>query len=109
MRPIAAVMHIMPMPMIVTVAVAVVRGSDILHLVDGAALGAALDGAVARGGEPEDDVRVRRAAGAADVLLVAEGFDADGVVEGACSRGVCVSGEGLSLSASAALPAVSRG
>lgn len=88
-------MHIMTMAMVVPVAV--VHRADILHLVDGAALRAALDGAVARGGEPEDDVRVGGAAGAADVLLVAEGLDDDGVREGACfaGRGVLVSGFSL--------------
>jgi hypothetical protein len=69
---------------VVAVAVAVVLGTNVLHLVDGAALGAALDGAVARGGEPDDNVRVGRVAGAALVLLVAEGLDDDGVVHRAC-------------------------
>ena len=35
-------------------------------------------------GEPYDAVRVGRVAGAAGVLLVAEGADDDGVVERAC-------------------------
>jgi hypothetical protein len=69
---------------VVAVAVAVVLGADVLHLVDGAALGAALDGAVARGGEPDDNVRVGGVAGAALVLLVAEGLDDDGVVQRSC-------------------------
>ena len=56
----------------VVVAVAVVLGANVLHLVDGAALGAALDGAVAGGGEPDDNVRVGRVTGAAKVLLVTE-------------------------------------
>lgn len=61
-----------------------VLGADVLHLVDGTALGAALDGAVAGGGEPDDNVRVGRVAGAAKVLLVTEGLDGDRVVERAC-------------------------
>jgi hypothetical protein len=71
---------------VVAVAVAVVLGADVLHLVDGAALGAALDGAVARGGEPDDNVRVGGVAGATLVLLVAVGLDDDGVVQRACGR-----------------------
>jgi hypothetical protein len=66
------------------VVVVAVLGADVLHLVDGTALGAALDGAVAGGGEPDDNVRVGRVAGAAKVLLVTEGLDGDGVVERAC-------------------------
>ena len=68
---------------VVTVVV-VVGGTNVLHLVDGTALGATLDGAVAGGGEPDDNVRVGRVAGAADVLLIAEGLDGDGVVERSC-------------------------
>lgn len=69
---------------VVVVVVVAVLGTDILHLVDGTALGATLDGAVAGGGEPDDNVRVGRVAGAAKVLLVTEGLDGDGVVERAC-------------------------
>ena len=69
---------------VVVVAVGVFLGTDVVHLVDGTALGATLDGAVAGGGEPDDNVRVGRVAGAAKVLLVAEGLDGDGVVERAC-------------------------
>jgi hypothetical protein len=68
----------------VVVVVVAVLGADVLHLVDGTALRAALDGAVAGGGEPDDNVRVGRVAGAAKVLLVTEGLDGDGVVERAC-------------------------
>ena len=60
------------------------RWSDVLELVDRAALWAALDGPVAGGGEPDGDVRVCWAAGAADVLFVTEALNYDGVVEGAC-------------------------
>ena len=72
------------MDVVVVVVVVAVLGTDVLHLVDGTALGATLDGAVAGGGEPDDNVRVGRVAGAAKVLLVAEGLDGDGVVERAC-------------------------
>lgn len=69
---------------VVVVVVVAVLGTDVLHLVDGTALGATLDGAVAGGGEPDDNVGVGGVAGAAKVLLVAEGLDGDGVVERAC-------------------------
>ena len=69
---------------VVVVVVVAVLGTDVLHLVDGTALGATLDGAVAGGGEPDDNVRVGRVAGAANVLLIAEGLDGDGVVERSC-------------------------
>jgi len=69
---------------VVVVVVVAVLGADVLHLVDGTALGATLDGAVAGGSEPDDNVRVGRVAGAAKVLLVTEGLDGDGVVERAC-------------------------
>ena len=72
------------MNVVVVVVVVAVLGADVLHLVDGTALGATLDGAVAGGGEPDDNVRVGRVAGAANVLLVAEGLDGDGVVERSC-------------------------
>lgn len=72
------------MNVVVVVVVVAVLGADVLHLVDGTALGATLDGAVAGGGEPDDNVRVGRVAGAAKVLLVTEGLDGDGVVKRAC-------------------------
>ena len=72
------------MNVVVVVVVVAVLGTDVLHLVDGTALGATLDGAVAGGGEPDDNVRVGRVAGAANVLLIAEGLDGDGVVERSC-------------------------
>ena len=72
----------------VAVGVVALLRTDVLHLVDGAALGAALDGAVAGGGEPDDNVRVGRVAGATLVLLVTEGLDNDGVLHRACVRWV---------------------
>jgi hypothetical protein len=71
----------------VVVAMAIVLGSNVVHLVNGAALGATFDGAVAGSGEPDDNVRVGRVAGAAKVLLVTEGLDNDGVVKRACVGG----------------------
>lgn len=68
MRSIRAVVNVV---LAVVVVVAVLR-ANVLHLVDGTALGATLDGTVTGGGEPDDNVRVGRVAGAAKVLLVAE-------------------------------------
>lgn len=79
-RAIAAVMHIMR-AMSMSMSVMAVRRPDVLELVDAAALGTALDGAVARGGQPDDDVAVGGAAGAAAVLLVAERLDDDRVLQ----------------------------
>lgn len=75
------------MVVVVAVSVAVIRRADVFHTVDGAALGATLDGALAVHAEPDGPVRVRRVAGAAGVLLFAGGVDDDGVVEGACVDG----------------------
>ena len=71
---------------VVAVSVVGLLRTDVVHLVDGAALGAALDRAVARHGQPVDDVRVGGAAGATDVLLVTGRVDDDGVLWGACFR-----------------------
>lgn len=68
------------MPMSVSVVVWVVRGTDILHFVDGAAFRAALHGSAAVHAEPDGPVGVDGVAGAACVLLVAGGVDYDGVV-----------------------------
>lgn len=87
---------------VVVVVVSVILGTNVLHLVDRAALWAALDWALAghlrrgalvmdmvlRGGstysEPGGDVGVGRGAGAASVLLIAEGLDHDRVGHGSC-------------------------
>lgn len=86
----------------VVVCVRVFRGTNVVHLVCRAALHAAGDGLlagqlghvssiqsaqsdVASYGDPEHVVRVARAAGAADILLVASRVDNDGVLEGACN------------------------
>lgn len=50
---------------VVVVTVAVVLGTDVVHLVDTTALGAALDGAVAGACQPDDVVGVGGVAGAA--------------------------------------------
>lgn len=65
-----------------------VLGTNVVHLVDTTALGAALDGAVAGAGEPDDVVGVGRVAGATEVLLVAVRLDNNGVVEGSCNDGI---------------------
>jgi hypothetical protein len=71
---------------VVAVSVVALCGTNVVHLVDGAALGAALDRAVARHGQPSDNVRVGGAAGATDVLLVTERANDNGLLHGACSE-----------------------
>ena len=66
---------------VVVVSVTIVLRTDVFHLVYTAALGAALDGTIAGGGQPDDVVGVDWVAGAAEVLLIAKGLDNDGVVE----------------------------
>ena len=91
MRPIRIQMHIMrSMPMAVRV-VGLMR-TDVLHLVAGTAFRAALERPVAGDGEPDDVVGVGWAAGAAEVLFVAEGVDYDGIFERACAAVFEVSG-----------------
>lgn len=82
MRAIGTVVNVVGM-VAVAVGIVALGRADVLHLVDGAALGAALDGAVAGSGEPDDDVRVGRVASAAEVLLVTERLDGDGVLKSA--------------------------
>lgn len=62
----------------------VLGGANVVHLVDAAALRAALNRAVLADGEPDGDVRIGRAAGAAEVALLAERRDGDRVVKGTC-------------------------
>ena len=69
------------MPMRIVVAV---RRTHILEHVDRAALRTTLNWAVSGCRQPNSNVAVCWRAGAADVLLVTEGFDWDGVVECAC-------------------------
>lgn len=94
---VSAVRVVVDVVLAVAVAVGVVAllGTDVFHLVDGAALGAALDGAVAGAGQPDDDVGVGWVAGAAEVLLVTEGLDGDGVVDRACEGSGVSFGLGL--------------
>lgn len=73
---------------IVTVSVTIILWANIIHLVDPTTLRAALDRAIARGGQPDDIVGVGGEAGAAEVLLVTKGLDDNGVVEGSLSAGV---------------------
>lgn len=70
--------------MTVIVGVWVVGRADIVHLVRRAALHAARHGLLAAQSDPDDVVRVSRAASAANVLLLASGVDDDGVLEGSC-------------------------
>lgn len=88
----------------IVVGMRVVLRADVFHLQDVPAFWAALDGAVARHllvyqfapffqrvgrwiyRKPNGNVRVGRVAGAASVLLVAEGPHDDRVVEGSCIR-----------------------
>lgn len=69
---------------VVAVSVVGLLRTDVVHLVDGAALGAALDRAVARHGQPVDDVRVGGAASATDVLLVTEGANDNRLLHRSC-------------------------
>lgn len=83
----------------------VVRGANVLHLVDTTALGAALDGALAGDllllsafhsspktfntyAEPLDAVGVGGEAGTTGKLLVTSRADGDGVLHGTLARGV---------------------
>jgi hypothetical protein len=79
-RAIGALMNIV-LAVAVAVAVVALRRANVVHLVDGAALRAALDGAVAGGSEPDDNVGIGGVTGAAKVLLVTERLDGDGVVK----------------------------
>lgn len=65
----------------VVVVVAIILRTDVVHLIDTAAFGATLNGAVAGASQPDDIVRVDRVTGAAEVLLVTERLDYNGVVE----------------------------
>lgn len=92
-------------------AVSIVLGADVVHLVNTTALGAALDGAFAghlctvssapiipprigaahgRGthAEPDNVVRVSRVTSAAGILLLAGRADGDGILHGALARSI---------------------
>lgn len=73
---------------VVVVAVVVVLRSDVLHLVDAAALGASLNGALAVHAQPGNDVRVGGVTSATGVLLITSRLDHDGVVQSSFPRGV---------------------
>jgi hypothetical protein len=75
---------------VVTVVVVALCRTNVVHLVDGTTLRAALDRAIARHGQPSNNVRVSRAAGATNVLLVTERANDDGFLHGAGSA--CVEG-----------------
>jgi hypothetical protein len=65
---------------VVAVVMALLR-TDVVHLVGGATLRTALDWTVLGHGEPDDNVAISRVASAAQVALLAEGLDGDGVFE----------------------------
>lgn len=75
--------------MAVTVIVVVILlGTDVLHLVDAAALGAPLNGALTGHTEPDDVVGVSGDTSATGELLLAGGADENGVGECAEARGI---------------------
>jgi hypothetical protein len=75
---------VLVMTVTVVVSMSIILWSNVLHLVHTTALRAALDRAFAGGSEPNDNVRVDGVSGAANVLLVTEGLDSDGVLECSC-------------------------
>jgi hypothetical protein len=66
----------------VVVVVVGLLGSNVVHLVDGTTLRAALDGAVLGGGQPYDGVGVGGESSASEVTLLSERRDDDGVLHG---------------------------
>ena len=66
------------------VVVAVIFWTDVLELVDRAALWTTLDRAFSGGDQPESAVAVCGRAGTADVLLVTKASDYDGILESSC-------------------------
>ena len=66
---------------VIVVAVAIILWANVLHLVHASALWAALNGSIAGCCEPDDNVGVYWISGAAEILLVTEGLDGDGVFE----------------------------
>ena len=74
------------MSVIVAVSMTIILRTNVLQLVHTTALWAALNGAIARCYEPNNNVRVSRASGAANVLLITKRLHGDGVVERACTR-----------------------
>jgi hypothetical protein len=69
---------------VVSMVIVALLRTNVFHLVHTTALGAAFNGTVARHGEPGNDVRVGRAAGAANILLIAKGAYDNGVLQGTC-------------------------
>lgn len=68
--------------------VVTLRRSHVLHLIHTPTLRAPLNRAIPARRQPNHHVAVGGTARAAEVLLVAEGLDDDGLVEGAAARGV---------------------
>lgn len=73
---------------VVTVAVAIILGSDIFHLVNTATFGASFHRSLTGHAEPCNNVRVGWVASAASVLLITSRLDHDGVVDGSFSRSI---------------------
>ena len=69
--------------MTVAVTMAIILRADVFQLVHAPALRATLDRAITRRCQPDHHVRVGGASRAAQVLLVAKGFDRNGIREGA--------------------------
>lgn len=65
----------------VVVSVAIILWADIFHLIVASALGAALSRAFAGSHQPDDNMRVCWATGAANVLLITERLDNNRVLE----------------------------
>lgn len=74
--------HVLVVTVTVIVTVSIILWSNVLHLVHATALWAALNRAFARGRKPDDNVRVDWVTSAAEVLLVTERLDSDGVLKG---------------------------
>jgi hypothetical protein len=70
------------------VVVVVILGTDVVHLVDAAALGASLDRALAGKAEPVNTVRVGRETSATGELLLASRSDHDGILHRSKAGGI---------------------
>lgn len=64
--------------------------SNVVHLVDGTTLRAALDGAVLGGGQPDDGVGVDGESSASEVTLLSERWNDDGVLHGSYNPSISI-------------------